>query len=167
MTARMRWRSFRAVGGLSCQIGARIPTTSALVTSETGISPIRGKTWRSRLPIQSCACWGERHPGRRLIPDPPASSSLPVKPVQAVRGCQDRLLDGGHRYHYRGPRQPVGGDVDTRGAGFFPGNHGGDFPYKIAGSSLSEVLASVGDVANQPGHSPSGGDLFSCCGGAS
>ncbi len=42
MTARMRWRSFRAVGGMSCQIGARIPITSALVTSEIGIFPMRG-----------------------------------------------------------------------------------------------------------------------------
>ena len=42
MTARIRWRNFRAVGGMSCQIGARIPITSALVTSDIGISPMRG-----------------------------------------------------------------------------------------------------------------------------
>ena len=42
MTARMRWRNFRAVGGMSCQIGARISITSALVTSEIGIFPMRG-----------------------------------------------------------------------------------------------------------------------------
>ena len=41
-TFRMRWRSFREVAALSCQIGARIPITSALDTSEIGISPMRG-----------------------------------------------------------------------------------------------------------------------------
>ena len=60
----MRWRSFRAVAGLSCQIGARIPITSALVTSDIGIPPMRGKAWRLRLPRHSSACSGERQPGR-------------------------------------------------------------------------------------------------------
>ncbi len=64
MTARIRWRSFRAVAAFSCHIGARIPITSALVTSETGISPIRGRTWRSRLFSHTCACRVERQPGR-------------------------------------------------------------------------------------------------------
>ena len=41
MTARMRWRNFRAVDGMSCQIGAIIPITSAPVTSEIGIFPAR------------------------------------------------------------------------------------------------------------------------------
>ena len=53
MTARMRWRSFRAVDGLSCQIGARIPTTLTLVTSEIGNLP-DATDWRSKLPRQSC-----------------------------------------------------------------------------------------------------------------
>ena len=44
MTARMRWRSFRAVAAFSCQIGARIPITSALVTA--GTDSIRGPAER-------------------------------------------------------------------------------------------------------------------------
>ena len=67
MTARIRWRSFLARAGFSCQIGARIPSTSALVTSETGISAMRGKTWCSRLFSQTCACRVERQPGRNCF----------------------------------------------------------------------------------------------------
>ena len=33
----------RAVGPFVCQMGLRISSTSALVTSETGTAPIRGK----------------------------------------------------------------------------------------------------------------------------
>ena len=64
MTARIRWRSFLGSAALSCQIGARSPITSALVTFETGISPMRGKTWRSRLFSETCACRVQRQPGR-------------------------------------------------------------------------------------------------------
>ena len=42
-TARMRCRNRRAVSAFVCQMGARISSTSALVTSETGIFPMRGK----------------------------------------------------------------------------------------------------------------------------
>lgn len=42
-TARMCWRSFPAMSGLTCQTGARISSTSALDTSGTGIFPMRGK----------------------------------------------------------------------------------------------------------------------------
>ena len=43
ITARMRWRTRRAVVAFTCQMGVRISSTSALVTSETGIRPMRGK----------------------------------------------------------------------------------------------------------------------------
>ena len=42
-TARMRWRSRRAVSAFACQMGARISSTLALVTSDTGIFPMRGR----------------------------------------------------------------------------------------------------------------------------
>ena len=42
-TARIRSRTRRAVGGLACQIAVSTSSTSALVTSETGLAPIRGK----------------------------------------------------------------------------------------------------------------------------
>ena len=63
-TALMRWRTGRAVSALACQMGVRISSTSPLVTSETGRSPKRGKTYRFRLAGQSCACYGLRQPGR-------------------------------------------------------------------------------------------------------
>ena len=71
----MRWRTLMAVAALSCQIGARIPITSALVTSETGISPMRGKTWRSKLLCHSRAWLGERQPGRNWFQTLPAASA--------------------------------------------------------------------------------------------
>ena len=43
ITARMRWRTGRAVVAFTCRMGVRISSTSALVTSETGIRPMRGK----------------------------------------------------------------------------------------------------------------------------
>ncbi len=64
ITALMRWRSRRAVSGLWCQRGLSISSTSALVTSETGRSPIRGNACRSRLAGQSLACLGLRQPAR-------------------------------------------------------------------------------------------------------
>ncbi len=42
-TVRMRCRTTRAVRAFTCQIGARISNTSPLVTSETGLRPMRGK----------------------------------------------------------------------------------------------------------------------------
>ena len=42
ITAPIRWRTRRAVSGLSCQIGVRTAKTSAVVTSDTGIAPMRG-----------------------------------------------------------------------------------------------------------------------------
>ena len=51
-TARMRKCTVRAVGAFACQMGVRISSTSALVTSETGTSPMRGKAWSSRLRSQ-------------------------------------------------------------------------------------------------------------------
>ena len=42
-TDRMRWRTALAVSALTRQIGVRISSTSAAVTSETGRRPIRGK----------------------------------------------------------------------------------------------------------------------------
>ena len=52
-TARRRWRTHRAVGAFVCQMGERISSTSELVTSETGILPMRGKAYRLRLDIHS------------------------------------------------------------------------------------------------------------------
>ena len=52
-TARRRWRTRRALGAFVCQMGERISSTSALVTSETGILPMRGKANRLRLDIHS------------------------------------------------------------------------------------------------------------------
>ena len=43
-TDRMRWRTALAVSALTCQIGLRISSTSAVLTSETGWEPMRGKT---------------------------------------------------------------------------------------------------------------------------
>ena len=63
-TARILHRTFRAKAAFTCQIGVRISSTSALVTSETAISPMRGKAYRSRLDIQSWACFGLRQPVR-------------------------------------------------------------------------------------------------------
>ena len=65
---------------MSCQIGARIPIRSALVTFETGISPMRGKAYRSRLLSHSRACSGERQPGRSWF-----------------QTCPRRLCEGGRR----------------------------------------------------------------------
>ena len=42
-TVRMRWLTRRAVCAFSCQIGVRISSTSALVTSQIRRFPIRGK----------------------------------------------------------------------------------------------------------------------------
>ena len=42
-TDRMRWRTSLAVAALTCQIGVRISSTSAVLTSETGRRPMRGK----------------------------------------------------------------------------------------------------------------------------
>ena len=42
-TARMRCWMQRAMTAFRCQMGVRISSTSALVISETGILPIRGK----------------------------------------------------------------------------------------------------------------------------
>ena len=55
-TARRRWRTRRAVCAFRCHIGERISSTSALVTSETGILPMRGKANRLRLDIHSRGC---------------------------------------------------------------------------------------------------------------
>ena len=52
-TARRRWRTRRALEAFRCQIGVRISSRSALVTSETGILPMRGKAYRLRLAIHS------------------------------------------------------------------------------------------------------------------
>ena len=52
-----------------------MPITSAVVTSEIGMPPIRGKACRSRLPSQSCACWGERHPPRSCFQTVPVAST--------------------------------------------------------------------------------------------
>ena len=40
----MRWRRRRAVSGFTCQIGVSTASTSALLTSETGRLPMRGRT---------------------------------------------------------------------------------------------------------------------------
>ena len=63
-TDRMRWRTARAVSALLCQIGVRISSTSAVLTSETGRLPMRGKAYRSMLRIQFCACHRPRQPSR-------------------------------------------------------------------------------------------------------
>ncbi len=49
MTVLMRWRTRRAVAGRSCQTFRSVSTTSALVTSDTGSLPSRGKAKRSML----------------------------------------------------------------------------------------------------------------------
>ncbi len=41
----MRWRTRCAVSPRVCQIGCNVPSTSALVISETGSAPRRGKAW--------------------------------------------------------------------------------------------------------------------------
>ena len=64
MTVLMRWRTRRAVAGRSCQTLRSVSTTSALVTSETGSLPSRGKAKRSMLDSQSLPCLGLRQPGR-------------------------------------------------------------------------------------------------------
>ena len=48
-TAPMRPRIFWAVTIFVCQMGVRISSTSALLTSETATPPMRGKAYRSRL----------------------------------------------------------------------------------------------------------------------
>ena len=63
-TAPMHHLTCRAVGGFTCQIGARTSSTSALVTSEMAISPMRGKAWRLRLDIHCWAWLGWRQPAR-------------------------------------------------------------------------------------------------------
>ena len=42
ITAPIRWRTRRAVWDFSCQIGVRMANTSAVVTADTGIAPMRG-----------------------------------------------------------------------------------------------------------------------------
>ena len=42
-TARKRRRTRRAVSAFRCQMGVRISNTSALVTSDTGTLPMRGR----------------------------------------------------------------------------------------------------------------------------
>ena len=61
-TARRRWRTRLAVATFRCQRGVRISSTSALVTSETGTLPMRGKANRLRLDSHSRECLGVRHP---------------------------------------------------------------------------------------------------------
>ena len=58
----MRCRNRRAVSAFVCQMGARISSTSALVTSETGIFPMRGKAYRSKVKIHSRPCARLRQP---------------------------------------------------------------------------------------------------------
>ena len=41
-TARMHWCAALVISAFTCQIGVRISSTSALLTSETGRSPMRG-----------------------------------------------------------------------------------------------------------------------------
>ena len=64
MTVLMRWRTRRAVAGRSCQTLRSVSTMSALVTSETGSLPRRGKAKRVMLDIQSLPCLGLQQPGR-------------------------------------------------------------------------------------------------------
>ena len=52
------WRSLPS----GARGGVRISSTSALVTSETGTLPMRGKAKRLRLDIHSWECLGPRHP---------------------------------------------------------------------------------------------------------
>ena len=63
-TARMRWRTSLAVAALTCQIGERISSTSAVLTSETGRSPTRGNTYRSMLRHQLWTWCRPRQPPR-------------------------------------------------------------------------------------------------------
>ena len=51
----MRRRTRRAVSAFRCQMGVRISSTSALVTSETGALPMREKAYRFRLDSHSRA----------------------------------------------------------------------------------------------------------------
>ena len=51
MTVLMRWRTRRAVAGRTCQTDRSASTTSALVTSDTGSLPSRGKANRVMLDI--------------------------------------------------------------------------------------------------------------------
>ena len=74
-TERMRWRTARAVSALSCQIGVRISSRSAALTSETGRLPMRGKTYRSMLRHQLCACHRPRQPPRFCSSTRPAASA--------------------------------------------------------------------------------------------
>ena len=53
ITELMRWRTRRAVAGRTCQMRRSVSSTSALVTSHTGILPMCGRTYRVRLDIQS------------------------------------------------------------------------------------------------------------------
>ena len=62
----MRWRTSLAVAALTCQIGVRISSTSAVLTSETGRRPMRGNTYRSML----------RHQLLRVPPPAPAAALL-------------------------------------------------------------------------------------------
>ena len=61
-TAWRRWRSRRAVSAFVCQMGARISSKSALVTSDTGIFPMRVKAYRSKVKIHSRPCARLRQP---------------------------------------------------------------------------------------------------------
>ena len=69
ITAPMRWRTHRAVWTFTCQIGVSTSRRSALVTSETGRLPTRGKAWRSRLFSQVRAWIGAAPAGPLLLDD--------------------------------------------------------------------------------------------------
>ena len=55
-TAHMRHLTCRATGGFTCQFGARISSTSALVTSETAMSSMRGDERVARQPAPRLRC---------------------------------------------------------------------------------------------------------------
>ena len=63
-TARMRMWTNRAVCPFLCQIAARISSTSALMTCETGTFPVHGKAWSSSVRNQFIAYAALHHPAR-------------------------------------------------------------------------------------------------------
>ena len=88
----------RAVSAFVCQMGARISSTSALVTSETGIFPMRGKAYRSKVKIHSRPCVRLRQPACFC------STTRAVASAKLGTPCYDASRQAGRR-----PRGPAYG----------------------------------------------------------
>ena len=105
-TARMRWRTVRDVGAFTCQIGPRTSIKSALVTSGTGIFPMRGKAYRFKLLSQIFGYFGSRQPAcccSTTLAAASAKVGTPAErrfsasgspPSQAQLAVRPRLLSG-------------------------------------------------------------------------